>query len=56
MQQNEIVSRDAWLDARKKLLVREKEFSRIRDRLSAERRHLPWVKVETPYDFEGPKR
>ena len=54
MQQNEIVSRDAWLDARKNHLTREKEFTRIRDQLSAERRRLPWVKLDTSYDFEGP--
>ena len=54
MQKNEIVSHDAWLGARKALLAREKEFSKIRDELSAERRRLPRVKVETPYDFEGP--
>lgn len=49
-----IVSRDAWLDARKALLAKEKEFTRQRDRLSAERRALPWVKVDKPYAFEGP--
>ena len=52
--QPRIVSRDAWLVARRELLAREKELTRLRDRLSAERRALPWVKVETEYAFDGP--
>lgn len=52
--QHPIVSRDEWLAARKQLLVREKELTGLRDRLAAERRALPWVKVEKPYVFEGP--
>jgi predicted dithiol-disulfide oxidoreductase (DUF899 family) len=49
-----IVSPDEWLAARKQLLVKEKELTRLRDRLAAERRALPWVKIEKPYVFEGP--
>ena len=49
-----IVSRDAWLKARKKLLNKEKKFTRDREKLAAERRQLPWVKVEHDYVFEGP--
>jgi predicted dithiol-disulfide oxidoreductase (DUF899 family) len=49
-----IVSQDQWLAARKQLLVREKEFTRLRDQLAGERRALPWVKVEKPYVFDGP--
>jgi predicted dithiol-disulfide oxidoreductase (DUF899 family) len=49
-----VVSRDAWLAARKELLSKEKEFTRQRDRLSALRRELPWVKVEKAYVFDGP--
>jgi predicted dithiol-disulfide oxidoreductase (DUF899 family) len=49
-----IVSRDQWLAARKQLLVKEKELTRLRDRLAAERRGLPWVKIEKPYVFDGP--
>jgi len=41
MQQNRIVSRDEWLAARKQHLIKEKEFTRLRDQLSAERRNLP---------------
>ncbi|MGE0683573.1 MAG: DUF899 family protein, partial [Candidatus Binatia bacterium] len=54
MQHNRIVSQDEWLAARKAHLVREKEFTRLRDQLSAERRALPWVKVEKNYMFNGP--
>jgi predicted dithiol-disulfide oxidoreductase (DUF899 family) len=49
-----IVSREAWLEARKALLAKEKAFTRQRDELSRERRALPWVKVEKPYVFDGP--
>jgi predicted dithiol-disulfide oxidoreductase (DUF899 family) len=52
--QHRIVSRDEWLAARQELLRKEKEFTRLRDRLSAERRALPWVKVDKTYVFEGP--
>lgn len=51
---HQIVSRDEWLAARKAHLIKEKEFTRLRDRLSAERRALPWVKVEKNYEFDGP--
>ncbi len=55
---NQIVSRDQWIQARKQLLAREKEFIRIQDEINAQRRQLPWVKVEKEYVFdthEGPK-
>src|SRR5262245_45957677 len=51
----EIVSRDAWLAARKALLAREKEVTHLRDQVNAERRRLPMVEVTTPYVFEGPR-
>ena len=54
MSQSRIVSRDEWLAARKQLLSKEKELTHLRDRLSAERRRLPWVRVDKPYLFEGP--
>jgi predicted dithiol-disulfide oxidoreductase (DUF899 family) len=54
MLNHSVVSRDEWLVARKELLRKEKEFTRLRDQLSAERRALPWVKVEKPYVFDGP--
>ena len=43
-----------WLAARKNLLAKEKESTRLRDALSAERRRLPMVKVKRDYVFEGP--
>ncbi|HKX29718.1 MAG TPA: thioredoxin family protein, partial [Blastocatellia bacterium] len=49
-----IVSREAWLEARKAHLVKEKELTRQRDELSRQRRELPWVKVEKNYLFDGP--
>lgn len=49
-----VVSRSEWLAARKALLDREKAFTRERDALSAERRKLPWVRVDKAYEFEGP--
>jgi predicted dithiol-disulfide oxidoreductase (DUF899 family) len=54
MQHNRIVSQDEWLIARTQHLLKEKEFTRLRDQMSAERRNLPWVKVEKPYVFDGP--
>jgi predicted dithiol-disulfide oxidoreductase (DUF899 family) len=51
--QHPIVSQEEWLAARKALLSKEKEFTRLRDQLSAERRELPWVKVDKEYVFDG---
>ena len=50
-----VVSHDAWLAARTALLAKEKEFTRLRDELSRERRALPWEKVDKEYVFEGPR-
>lgn len=52
---NAIVSREEWLEARKVLLAREKEVTRLRDRVRAERLALPWVKVEKDYTFDTPE-
>ena len=49
-----IVSNDEWLEHRKKLLQKEKELTRLRDQLAAERRNLPLVKIEKNYVFDGP--
>jgi predicted dithiol-disulfide oxidoreductase (DUF899 family) len=54
MPDHQVVSRDQWLAARKALLAKEKDFTRARDALSAERRALPWVRVEKTYTFDGP--
>lgn len=51
--QHVIVSHDEWLMARRAHLTREKELTRLRDQLSAERRQLPWVKVEKNYVFDS---
>jgi predicted dithiol-disulfide oxidoreductase (DUF899 family) len=55
MEQAKIVSRDEWTAARKRLLAKEKEFSRQRDALSEERRRLPRVAIEKEYVFQGPE-
>ena len=55
MEPRKVVSQDEWLAARKQHLQKEKEFTRLRDKLSAERRELPWVKVEKNYVFDTPK-
>ncbi len=54
MQHNPIVARDEWLIARKRHLAREKELTRLRDQVNAERRELPWVRVEKQYVFDTP--
>jgi predicted dithiol-disulfide oxidoreductase (DUF899 family) len=50
-----VVKREEWLAARKALLKKEKELYHERDRIAAQRRALPWVKVDKIYLFEGPK-
>ncbi len=55
MQNHRIVSSEEWLVARKEHLAKEKEFTRLRDQLSRERRDLPWVRVDKKYVFDGPK-
>ena len=52
--QHQIVSREQWNAAREQLLSEEKELTRMRDRVNARRRELPWVKVEKTYVFDGP--
>src|SRR4030088_1172194 len=49
-----VVSRDEWIAARKELLAKEKNLTRKRDAVSAERRQLPWVKVDKEYMFDAP--
>jgi len=50
----EIVSREEWRAARKALLLEEKAHMKAGDKLSAERRALPWVKIDKAYVFEAP--
>jgi predicted dithiol-disulfide oxidoreductase (DUF899 family) len=52
---HEIVSGEEWLIARRDLLKREKELTRMRDQLAAERRALPWVKIDKEYVFNTPE-
>lgn len=49
-----IVTREDWTTARKALLAKEKALTRQRDALAAERRALPWVKIDKPYKFDTP--
>jgi len=51
-----VVSAREWDAAREKMLVKEKEMTRARDALAAERRRMPWQAVEKAYAFDGPKR
>ncbi len=51
---HKIVTNEEWLAARKGFLVKEKEFTRLRDELARQRRELPWVKVDKTYVFDGP--
>jgi predicted dithiol-disulfide oxidoreductase (DUF899 family) len=53
MAEHRVVGHDAWVGARRKHLAKEKEFTRLRDQLSRERRELPWELVEKEYTFEG---
>src|SRR5579884_2756902 len=50
---HKVVAHEAWVEARKKHLAKEKEFTRLRDQLSRERRELPWELIEKDYVFEG---
>ena len=52
MEPHKIVSREQWIEARKAHLKNEKALTRMRDLVSAERRTLPWVKVEKGYVFD----
>lgn len=53
MSEPKSVSREQWLTAREELLKKEKEFTRLRDELSQQRREMPWVKVDKDYQFKG---
>jgi predicted dithiol-disulfide oxidoreductase (DUF899 family) len=49
-----VTSPAQWVSARKALLIKEKEFTRLRDEIIRQRRELPWERVEKRYVFEGP--
>src|SRR3954470_22979222 len=55
MTKPKVVSKEKWLEARKALLAKEKEHTRRGDQIAAERRQLPWVKVEKNYTFDAPQ-
>ncbi len=55
MTKHRVVSCEEWLTERKILLKTEKEFTRRRDKISQQRRDLPWVQVDSDYLFEGPQ-
>jgi predicted dithiol-disulfide oxidoreductase (DUF899 family) len=55
MHPRKIVDRDEWLKARKALLARERELTHLRDQLNAERRALPWVRIDKTYRFDAPE-
>src|SRR5580704_2635929 len=52
VQAKQTVSQDEWLSARKALLVKEKTHMRAGDALAAERRALPWLRIEKSYEFD----
>src|SRR5213078_987843 len=54
MNRPKIVSPQEWEATRQQLLVKEKELTRARDALAAERRRMPWLAVEKEYEFDGP--
>jgi len=55
MQTPPIVTPEEWEKARAELLVKEKEVTRARDALAAQRRRMPWTPVEKEYAFDGPQ-
>jgi predicted dithiol-disulfide oxidoreductase (DUF899 family) len=55
MRQHRIVDKSNWEEARRELLGKEKALTRLRDQLAEERRALPWVRIDKPYVFDGPR-
>src|SRR5579862_7873988 len=55
MESHRIVTREEWLNERTALLAKEKAFTKMRDDLNAQRRALPWVKIEKGYVFDAPE-
>lgn len=56
--QHSVVSHDDWLAARRELLQKEKDLTRLRDQVRSERQALPWVRIEKEYVFDtidGPR-
>jgi predicted dithiol-disulfide oxidoreductase (DUF899 family) len=55
LQSPRVVSHEHWLSARIAFMAKEKEFTRLRDELSRQRRELPWEEVTKSYVFDGPR-
>jgi len=55
MQPNSVVDQSTWLQARRDFMAKEKALQRARDALAAERRALPWTRVEKTYVFDTPE-
>src|SRR5437868_702231 len=55
MPSHRVVSQREWLEARKQFLKKEREVTQAVQRLNQQRRELPWVKVDKPYVFSGPR-
>ncbi len=55
LNQPRIVSPHEWKAAHATMLVKEKALGKARDALAAERRRMPWARVEKNYEFEGPE-
>jgi predicted dithiol-disulfide oxidoreductase (DUF899 family) len=53
LEDHNIVSKEEWINARKELLKKEKEFTAMRDQLGQQRHNLPWVAINKKYAFEG---
>jgi predicted dithiol-disulfide oxidoreductase (DUF899 family) len=53
IQDHKVVTQSEWTASRQELLLKEKEFTKLRDELSRQRRELPWERVEKPYAFDG---
>ena len=53
LKDHKVVLEEEWVEARKELLKKEKEFTTLRDQLSQQRRGLPWVAINREYVFEG---
>ena len=55
MPDHPVATEDEWLAARRELLAEEKDFTRLRDQLSAKRRAMPWLRIDKTYRFDGPE-
>ena len=55
IQKPRVVSHEQWVTERVAFMAKEKEFTRLRDELSRQRRELPWEQVTKPYVFDGPR-